>query len=190
VCGKHVCSRGVGIRWFDYRYRCPKCLYFKARFAGEKVFYACAVCFLCDAILITLGILGVSSILQKSPLFLNLLAILGAIFLQWYGGQSFIGAYKGNSYLHIAPGLGKQQSLAKLMLTTLAITLLNPHVYLDTLVIIGGIGGTLGREEKHWFLLGSVIASFVWFIGLDYAYKKLIPFFENSNTWVIRFCHG
>jgi L-lysine exporter family protein LysE/ArgO len=53
------------------------------------------------------------------------------------------------------------------MLTTLAITLLNPHVYLDTLVIIGGIGGTLSREEKHWFLLGSVIASFVRFIGLD-----------------------
>ena len=76
------------------------------------------------------------------------------------------------------------------MLTTLANTLLNPHVYLDTLLIIGGIGGTLGREEKHWFLLGSVIASFVWFIGLDYAYKKRIPFFENSNTWVIRFCHG
>jgi L-lysine exporter family protein LysE/ArgO len=53
------------------------------------------------------------------------------------------------------------------------------------IVIIGGIGGTLGREEKHWFLLGSVIASFVWFFGLGYASKKLIPFFENSNTWVM-----
>jgi L-lysine exporter family protein LysE/ArgO len=62
------------------------------------------------------------------------------------------------------------------MLTTLAITLLNPHVYLDTLVIIGGIGGTLGRKEKYWFLLGSVIASSVWFIGLDYAYKNSFRF--------------
>jgi L-lysine exporter family protein LysE/ArgO len=77
--------------------------------------------------------------------------------------------------------VGKQQSLAKLMLTTLAITLFNPHVYLDTLVIIGGIGGTLGRQEQYCFLLGSIVASFAWFFGLGYASKKLIPFFENSK---------
>jgi L-lysine exporter family protein LysE/ArgO len=52
-------------------------------------------------------------------------------------------------------------------------------------VIIGGIGGTVGSEEKHWFLLGSLIASFIWFFGLGYASKKLIPFFENSKTWMI-----
>jgi L-lysine exporter family protein LysE/ArgO len=152
---------------------------------GQKVFYACAVCFICDAVLITLGILGVGSILQTSPFFLNFLAILGALFLYWYACNSFIRAYKGNSHLHIEQGVGKQPSLAKLMLTTLAITLFNPHVYLDTLVIIGGIGGTLGKEEKHWFLLGSIVASFAWFFGLGYASKKLIPFFENSKTWMI-----
>ena len=70
------------------------------------------------------------------------------------------------------------------MLTTLAITLLNPYVYLDTLVIIGGISGTLGSEEKRWFLLGALIASFIWFFGLGYASKKLIPFFVSSKTWV------
>ena len=152
---------------------------------GQKVFYACAVCFICDALLITLGILGVGSILQKSPFFLNTLAILGAIFLFWYGFNSFFRAYKGDSHLHIEQGTNKEQTVAKLMLTTLAITLLNPHVYLDTLVIIGGIGGTLGSEQKRWFLLGSLIASFVWFFGLGYASKKLIPLFENSKTWVI-----
>ena len=152
---------------------------------GQKVLYACAVCFLCDAVLITLGILGVGSILQNSPFFLNSLAILGAIFLYWYGGNSFFRAYKGNSHLHVEQGGSNQQSVAKLMLITLAITLLNPHVYLDTLVIIGGIGGTLDSEEKYWFLLGSIIASFVWFFGLGYASKKLIPFFESSKTWVV-----
>jgi L-lysine exporter family protein LysE/ArgO len=152
---------------------------------GQKVFYACAVCFICDAVLITLGILGVGSILQTSPLFLSSLAILGAIFLYWYGVNSFIRAYQGNSHLHIEQGTGKEQTIPKLMLTTLAITLLNPHVYLDTLVIIGGIGGTLGSEEKRWFLLGSLMASFIWFFGLGYASKKLIPFFEDNKTWVI-----
>jgi L-lysine exporter family protein LysE/ArgO len=71
------------------------------------------------------------------------------------------------------------------MLTILAITLLNPHVYLDILVIIAsisGIGGTLGCEEKYWFLLGSVLASFIWSSDLGYASKKLIPFFESSQT--------
>jgi L-lysine exporter family protein LysE/ArgO len=152
---------------------------------GQKVFYACAVCFICDAVLITLGILGVGTLLQKSPFFLNSLAILGATFLYWYGVNSFIRAYKGNSHLCIEHGASKEQSRTKLMLTTLAITLLNPHVYLDSLVIIGGIGGTLGSEEKRWFLFGSLLASFIWFFGLGYASKKLIPFFESSKTWVI-----
>jgi L-lysine exporter family protein LysE/ArgO len=152
---------------------------------GQKVFYACAVCFMCDAVLITLGILGVGSMLQKSPFYLNVLAMLGAAFLYWYGYTAFTRAYKGNSHLHIEQGTNKEQKVAKLMLTTLAITLLNPHVYLDTLVIIGGIGGTLGPEEKLWFLFGSLIASFIWFFGLGYASKKLIPFFESSKTWVV-----
>jgi L-lysine exporter family protein LysE/ArgO len=152
---------------------------------GQKVLYACALCFVIDAALITLGILGVGSILQRSPFFLNSLALLGAIFLYWYGGNSFFRAYKGNSHLHVEQGTKNEQSLAKLMLTTLAITLLNPHVYLDTLVIIGGIGGTLDHLEKRWFLFGSVVASFVWFFGLGYASKKLIPLFENSKTWVV-----
>lgn len=152
---------------------------------GRKVFYACAVCFVCDAVLITLGVLGVGSILQKAPFLLNSLAIFGAIFLYWYGANSFTKAYKGKYHLQIEEGISQEQAVTKLMLTTLAITLLNPHVYLDTLVIIGGIGGTLGSEEKRWFLLGSLLASFIWFFGLGYASKKLIPFFESSKTWVV-----
>ncbi|WP_339723011.1 LysE/ArgO family amino acid transporter [uncultured Paraglaciecola sp.] len=152
---------------------------------GQKVYYACAVCFICDALLISLGILGVGTVLQQAPFFLNTLALIGALFLYWYGLNSFIRAYKGNSHLDIGQSGGKEQSLSKLVFTTLAITLLNPHVYLDTLVIIGGIGGTLDSEEKRWFLLGSVLASFVWFFGLGYASKKLIPLFESSKTWVV-----
>jgi len=152
---------------------------------GQKVYYACAVCFLCDALLISLGILGVSTVLQQAPFFLNVLALVGAVFLYWYGLSSFIRAYKGNSHLDIQKSVVEEQPVAKLVLTTLAITLLNPHVYLDTLVIIGGIGGTLGTQEKHWFLFGSIVASFIWFFGLGYASKKLIPFFASNKTWVI-----
>lgn len=152
---------------------------------GQKVYYACAVCFICDAVLISLGILGVGTVLQQYPFFLNSLALIGAVFLYWYGLNSFYRAYKGNSHLDIQQNASKEQSLSKLVFTTLAITLLNPHVYLDTLVIIGGIGGTLGTEEKHWFLFGSIVASFIWFFGLGYASKKLIPFFASNKTWVV-----
>jgi L-lysine exporter family protein LysE/ArgO len=185
MCVEHAGSRSFNIRWFDHRDRRAKCLHFKTRFVGAKSFYACAVCFICDAVLITVGILGVSSVLQQFPFFLNLLATLGAVFLYWYGFNSFIRAYKGNNHLSVEQVGSQEQSILKLMLTTLAITLLNPRVYLDTLVIIGGIGGTLGREEKHWFLFGSVLASFIWFFGLGYASKKLIPFFESSKTWIV-----
>jgi L-lysine exporter family protein LysE/ArgO len=102
---------------------------------GQKVFYACAVCYICDAVLIALSILGVSSILQIYPFFLNSLVILGAMFL--YSVNSFIRAYQGNSHLHIEQGTAEKQTVAKLMLTTVAITLLNPHVNLDSFVIIG-----------------------------------------------------
>ncbi|MGS2721712.1 LysE/ArgO family amino acid transporter [Paraglaciecola aestuariivivens] len=153
---------------------------------GQKVYYACAVCFLCDSVLISLGILGVGTVLQATPLLLNILASTGAIFLYWYGLNSFVRAYQGNSHLDIQQNAqNNQQSVMKLVMTTLAITLLNPHVYLDTLVIIGGIGGTLGPEQKQWFLAGSILASFIWFFGLGYASKKLIPLFASNKTWVI-----
>lgn len=152
---------------------------------NQRVFYVCAVCFFCDAILITLGILGIGTVLQRSPIALNILAISGAVFLYWYGGNAFFRVYKGNSHLDVGQKQSKIQSPIKVMLATLAITLLNPHVYLDTLVIIGGIGGTLASQEKLWFLGGALFASFVWFFGLGYASKKLIPFFESSKTWLI-----
>jgi L-lysine exporter family protein LysE/ArgO len=101
MCVEHAGSRGLNIRWFDHRDRVAKCFHFKTRFVGSKVFYACAVCFICDAVLITIGILGVGSVLQQFPFFLNLLTTLGAVFLYWYGYNSIIRAYKGNDHLSV-----------------------------------------------------------------------------------------
>ncbi len=66
--------------------------------------------------------------------------------------------------------------------------MLNPHVYIDTVVIVGGIGGTLTSEEKSWFLIGALAASFIWFFGLGYASRFLIPLFEENKTWQILDC--
>lgn len=74
-------------------------------------------------------------------------------------------------------------SLVATIGTTLALTLLNPHVYLDTVVIIGGVAGTLNFEQKIAFLAGTLIVSAVWFFGLGYGARLLTPLFKNPSTW-------
>lgn len=78
-----------------------------------------------------------------------------------------------------------KSSLKKVIAITLAITLLNPHVYIDTVVIVGGIGGTLSFTEKIHFLLGALICSFLWFFGVGYGAGLLSPYFEKRRTWQI-----
>ena len=77
------------------------------------------------------------------------------------------------------------QKLSKTALKTLAVTLLNPHVYLDTVVIVGGIGTTLNLQERIYFWLGSVLASFIWFFSLGYGAMKLSKLFMNAKAWRI-----
>ncbi len=79
----------------------------------------------------------------------------------------------------------KIMPIHKTILLTLAITLLNPHVYLDTVVIIGGIAGTLTFDQKVNFLIGALIASFVWFFGLGYGSRWLIPVFKQPKAWKV-----
>ena len=79
-------------------------------------------------------------------------------------------------------------SLVKVILATLAITLLNPHVYLDTVVIVGGIAGTLSSEQKIAFLIGAVCVSFIWFFSIGYGARLLTPLFKQKRMWVILDC--
>jgi L-lysine exporter family protein LysE/ArgO len=78
--------------------------------------------------------------------------------------------------------------LIKVVVATLAVTLLNPHVYLDTVVIVGGIAGTLNSEQKLAFLIGAVCVSFVWFFGIGYGARLLAPLFKQKKMWIILDC--
>lgn len=117
------------------------------------------------------------------PLVYFLLCLV-RFFLFTYGSRSFITAYQGSSQLLAQQGQAKS-SLKKVIAITLAITLLNPHVYIDTVVIVGGIGGTLSFTEKIHFLLGALICSFLWFFGVGYGAGLLSPYFEKRRTWQI-----
>lgn len=145
------------------------------------------VCFLCDVLLITAGVLGLGYVLQNIPWLAQVLAGLGAVFLLWYGGSAFKNAWQGNSVIELNDKTERKSRL-QLVSMALAITLLNPHVYLDTVMIIGGVGGTLSTLEKPWFLFGALVASFIWFISLGFGARLLTPLFTKPRTWQVLDC--
>ncbi len=142
-------------------------------------------CFACDFILISLGVMGLGSLISESPMATVALALVGAVFLSVYGARSFRSAYLGNSVLQLDNRDEVQSSAFKAVLATLAVTLLNPHVYLDCFAIIGGIAGTLSSSEKWLFLFGALCTSALWFFSLGYGAKLLIPLFKRPVTWRI-----
>lgn len=150
----------------------------------RHVFWIAFICFFCDVLLMGVGILGLGSLIAQSPTVSLILALVGALFLFTYGSRSFISAYQGTSKL-LAETDSPQSGLRKSILITLAITLLNPHVYIDTVVIVGGIGGTLNFEQKIQFLFGALLCSFLWFFGLGYGAGMLSRYFEKRRTWQI-----
>ncbi|NUF48349.1 LysE/ArgO family amino acid transporter [Gilliamella sp. ESL0250] len=154
----------------------------------NHIFYVSAICFICDFALMSVGIFGVGIFIGSNPLITNILAILGAVFLVWYGFCAFKSAIKGTSSMQIESQVPNNNSLLKVVLATLAITLLNPHVYLDTVVIVGGIAGTLTCEQKLAFLIGAVCVSFIWFFSIGYGARLLTPLFRQKRMWVILDC--
>ena len=142
-------------------------------------------CFACDFILISLGVMGLGSLISESRMATVALALVGAVFLLVYGARAFRSAYLGNSVLQLDNRDEVQSSAFKAVLATLAVTLLNPHVYLDCFAIIGGIAGTLSSSKKWLFLFGALCTSALWFFSLGYGAKLLIPLFKRPVTWRI-----
>lgn len=111
---------------------------------------------------------------------------MGATFLIFYGYTSFVSSFKSKQQLLRSQStIVSKSDYRKTILTTLAITLLNPHVYLDTVVIVGGIAGTLDFTHKTYFLIGALISSFVWFFSLGFGARFLTPLFQNPRNWRI-----
>lgn len=120
-----------------------------------------------DVILMTLGIFGGSLILSSSDLLFTLLTWGGIAFLFCYGWMSFKAAYLGNTPNAV---LSKENKSAKIViLTSLIVTFLNPHAYIDTVMVIGSVGGQYSGDAKLYFLLGTILASMVWFSCLAFG---------------------
>lgn len=150
----------------------------------NNIFWICSVCFLCDFLLMTMGVLGVGEMISSNQILLIILTLAGSLFLFWYGFLSFRSALRGNSSFNIENNNTKKISVLSSISATLAITLLNPHVYLDTVVIIGGISMTLiTTMEKIAFIMGTVLASATWFYSLGYGAQKLSVYFTQPKVW-------
>jgi len=148
----------------------------------EHVFSVCLVCALSDAALIIFGVTGFRAISEKFLWLEPVLRYGGAAFLFWYGLRSLRSALKSSSSLLTAEA--RPASLGRTLALCLALTWLNPHVYLDTVVMLGVLStGYPGRE--HVFAAGAMSASFIFFFALGYGAALLRPVFANPRTWRI-----
>ena len=140
------------------------------------------ICIVCDAVFITAGIAGFGVALSSNPDLSKWIAWAGAGFLFFYGWASFRSALRGG---RLDANDRPIRSLKAAIFTTLAVTLLNPHFYLDTVVLLGGIGGRLHGEHRLLFWTGAVSASTLWFIGLSLGGRVLAPMFTKQISWRI-----
>ena len=147
------------------------------------VFWVSLTCALSDAILITIGIAGIGAIGAAAPGAIAVLTWAGAAFLLVYGALSMRRAFHPGALRAADRGNG---SLRKTLLTVLALTWLNPHVYLDTVGLIGAVStGFPGLPNKLAFGGGAILASFVFFFGLGYGARLLAPVFARPRAWAI-----
>ncbi|WP_198526410.1 LysE/ArgO family amino acid transporter [Halarcobacter anaerophilus] len=149
----------------------------------QHVLKAVLFCIFSDIILISAGVLGLGFFIKGNQLLINSIAIFGILFLVSYSILSFKSALKNES-LKIDNEI-KTNPIKEVFTLLFMFTYLNPHVYLDTVLLIGGIGANLEEKTKIFFVFGCAGASALWFFLLGYGARLLIPLFKKPLTWKI-----
>ncbi|KKJ76093.1 amino acid transporter [Kiloniella litopenaei] len=142
-----------------------------------------SLCSFIDAVLITVGVAGMGVLITSIPLLLHFTMWGGALFLFVYGLKAFKSALNPD-VLTVEQNRGPD-TLIKAVLTTLAVSLLNPHIYLDTVILLGSIGGQYPADSRIWFGAGAVVSSFLWFFSLSLGAQWLAPLFKRPIAWRI-----
>jgi L-lysine exporter family protein LysE/ArgO len=149
----------------------------------EHVAPIVAFCAIADLLLIGVGVAGLAGILGDSPTLVALLTIAGSAFLIWYGIRALQRALLPQS-LRAAAG-SEPLSLGNAMAQAAGFTLLNPHVYLDTVLLMGSIGTRQPPDMRIWFVGGAACASGVWFTTLGFGARLLAPIFARPRAWQV-----
>jgi len=149
--------------------------------ARSHVFWVCVICALSDTLLIALGVIGSGSLGAAIPGAIRALSLAGAAFLIAYGIISLRRAFKPSALRAAGEPAG---SLRAAVLTCLALTWLNPHVYFETVGLIGAISTGIGSfDGRVAYAIGASLASFVFFFSLGYGARFLAPVFEQPGAW-------
>lgn len=148
----------------------------------EHVFAVSLFCALADATLIALGVAGLGFLINKVPGLITGVTIFGIVFLLAYGVMAARRALRPTA---MSVGQGAPLSLKAALSACAAFTFLNPHVYLDTVILVGSLAAGYVGQERWAYGIGAASASFVWFFGLGYGARVLTPLFAKPVAWRI-----
>ncbi len=140
------------------------------------------ICALSDVVLIAAGVSGIGTIVERAPWALTTVRWLGVAFLTWYGVSSLLRARRAESLQAARDGNGSRRAAVTM---AFALTWLNPHVYLDTVLLLGSIANQHGDEGRWWFALGAAVASALWFIGLGYGARRAHRLLASPRSWQV-----
>jgi L-lysine exporter family protein LysE/ArgO len=146
----------------------------------RHVFPLCLLCALSDAILIAAGVAGFGALAAALPWFPRAMALAGAAFLLAYGAMRLRAAWSGDYAMALA---GRSAALGPTLAMGAAFTWLNPHVYLDTLGLVGAVSTQFAGAEKAAFGAGATAASFAFFFSLGYGARLLAPLMQSPMAW-------
>jgi L-lysine exporter family protein LysE/ArgO len=147
----------------------------------SHVFLVVAICAIADLSLIWLGVAGLGALVTSLPWLLEVIRWFGVVYLGWFGFRSARAAFKNES---LDAAGAAEQSRAKVVTTVLALTLLNPHVYLDTVILLGSIGNQFGAD-KWYFATGASVASILWFTSVGFGAKAASRLMSKPVFWRI-----
>ena len=146
----------------------------------RHVFWVCLFCALSDAALILLGVTGMTHVVALAPWLADAMRWAGVAFLVWYGARSFRAAWHGG---HALRPQGDGATLGRTLAMIAALTWLNPHVWLDTVVLLGAVSA--GWPDPLVFGLGAMTGSFLFFFALGYGARLLAPVFARPRAWQV-----
>ena len=150
--------------------------------ARQHVGIVVAICALADVVLIVAGVAGIGRIVERAPAALDVVRWLGVAFLTWYGVSSLLRARHAE-----ALEASQERALTRrgAAVRATALTFLNPHVYLDTVLLLGSLAAHQGPTGRWWFALGACVASVAWFTGLGYGARLLSPLLRKRRAWQV-----
>jgi len=148
----------------------------------ERVGLVVAICAVSDLVLIAVGTAGVGTVIAASRTLTVVMTLLGAVVLVAYGAAAARRAVRGDGALVVEGEAGGVAAVTAVAATTLALTWLNPHVYLDTVVLLGSLAAGQG-DGRWWFAAGAGVGSVLWFTALGYGAALLRPVFARPVAW-------